>query len=274
MTQILFPSVFGEPDPHLLSEIQAAKLAGWHVAYYDHDLLAKSQGLHHKGLRVGKAILRGWMLQPETYKFLFEELQKLGVELINDPKMYETTHLFPNAYKHLPSSTLTKFSEGREPDLSVVLEEMLPWNDVFVKDYVKSVPECNRIKKWSTLEEAQQVCKQFLEARGKLFTKGFVFKSWRDIDETEGKKLEFRCFYYYNKLVSVTPIHGVFDSTPELPHNIIYGEGTKLPSNFYTVDIARSNGSWFVMECGDGGVSGLTIDMLPITFYAELKNRT
>jgi len=272
--QILFPSVFGSPDPDFQPEIEAAKLVGFNVAFYDHDELVKGRGLKVKGLRSGDVILRGWMMQPETYAFMYGELKKSEINLLTDPKMYETMHLFPNAYKLLPSSLQTLHYEGREPNLEEVLETFTAWDKVFIKDYVKSVPEYNCIEKWSTLEQAKEVCDKFLESRGNLFTKGFVFKPWVEIDKEEDKKLEYRCFYFNGKLLSVSPIHGDFvNFTPELPHQILHVEAVKMPSIFYTIDIARSDGKWFVMECGDGGVSGLTMHQLPIAFYAELKNR-
>jgi hypothetical protein len=273
--QILFPSVFGSPDPDFHAEIEAAKLVGFNVAYYEHDELVKGRGLTVKGLRQGSTMLRGWMMQPETYDQFYNELKKSDIVLINDPKMYSTMHLFPNAYKFLPSALHTLFYEGIEPNIQEVLETFTAWNKVFIKDYVKSVPEHNCIEQWCTVEQAKEVCDKFLAARGKLFTKGFVFKPWVEIDEEEDKRIEYRLFYYQGRLLSATPIHGAFKNVVhELPHEIVHNEANKLPSNFYTVDIMRSNKVWRVMECGDGGVSGLTVDQFPLSFYAELKNRT
>ena len=41
------------------------------------------------------AIYRGWMLTPEQYKQLYDELSNCGITLINDPKSYEHCHHLP-----------------------------------------------------------------------------------------------------------------------------------------------------------------------------------
>jgi hypothetical protein len=41
-----------------------------------------------------------------------------------------------------------------------------------------------------------------------------------------------------------------------------------IPSNFYTIDIAeKEDGSWTILETGDGGVSGLAVNANIMSFY-------
>jgi len=47
----------------------------------------------------------------------------------------------------------------------------------------------------------------------------------------------------------------------------------KFKSPFISVDVAQLiDGSWIVVEVGDGGVSGLPMGLDPMLFYANLQN--
>jgi hypothetical protein len=48
----------------------------------------------------------------------------------------------------------------------------------------------------------------------------------------------------------------------------------KFSSRFITIDVALLvDGTWKIVEVGDGGVSGLPMGLDPAKFYASLWNR-
>jgi hypothetical protein len=61
-----------------------------------------------------------------------------------------------------------------------------------------------------------------------------------------------------------------FSPPKEFVQNI--GNILSKKSNFFTVDIAMMENTrrWIVLETGDGGVSGLALDVNPFAFYNDL----
>jgi len=47
---------------------------------------------------------------------------------------------------------------------------------------------------------------------------------------------------------------------------------SSLPSNYYTVDFAElHDGSWIIIEVGDGQVSGLSQNQWPFKYYDDMR---
>ena len=86
----------------------------------------------------GLTIYRGWMLKPAQYRYLYEQLKKRNILLINTPEEYERYHLIPRWYDDFKEETpLSIWTEGTD------MEEVLPVSEslegpYIVKDYVKS----------------------------------------------------------------------------------------------------------------------------------------
>lgn len=293
---ILFPSEPFSPkeaDSCFHSELEAAKLVGFKTYLFDHDEFVKSGELKHNlpfadGLPQ-EIILRSWMLKEEQYQMFWSKLFLEGYSLINGSKEYLNCHHFPEAYpqimKHTSKAWWTNGWEEHEDSKNT---ELIPWqkirnflgnDDIIIKDYVKSEKgnlDLFILKKELTHEEFSDRIKRFVEARGKLFNKGLVFKAIEKLKKYEEQSNEWRMFFLNKKLLIcnqnsdnpikvLSPSQEVIDIFVKLAQNI--------ESNFFTMDIAeKEDGSWMILELGDGQVSGLPIMGDSIGFYNNMNN--
>jgi hypothetical protein len=108
------------------------------------------------------AVYRGWMLKPEEYLRLFEELSDKGIRLLTTPREYDNLHLFPNVYPFIKKDTagMIYFADGKV-DVDAVKKK---FRRFMVKDSVKSVKgtefpgeylkwDCNIAKKMALKED-------------------------------------------------------------------------------------------------------------------------
>jgi hypothetical protein len=291
---ILFPSepfLLRQVDSSFEGEYNTAKLIGFGVFLFDHDEFAKNSSFKSNIVsRDGNPIpiiLRGWMLKEEQYEELYSKLLYLGYQLINGPTQYVNCHHFPEYYKHISEHTSKAWWSGpwSEHPYSKKGEETF-WEpvrgmlgDIIIKDYVKSEkgnPDLFILKRELTNEEFNERVQQFVEARGKLFNKGLVFKSVENLKKYEGQTNEWRFFFLNKKLLicnqnSDTPVK------VSAPSDDIIIELEKIAkvidSNFFTIDIAqKEDGSWMILELGDGQVSGLTLIGDALSFYGNMRN--
>ncbi len=69
---------------------------------------------------------------------------------------------------------------------------------------------------------------------------------------------EYRVFYANGEIVSISRNSGQENFTPEPPKELVE-KYRNLPSIYYTIDFAElADGTWKIMEAGDGSVSGLS----------------
>lgn len=69
---------------------------------------------------------------------------------------------------------------------------------------------------------------------------------------------EYRVFYINHEIATISRNSGQMDHAPEPPKELL-GKYKNLNSPYYTVDYAElENGSWRIVEAGDGEVSGLS----------------
>ncbi|MBO5389405.1 MAG: ATP-grasp domain-containing protein [Lachnospiraceae bacterium] len=207
------------------------------------------------------AIYRGWMLTLEQYTRLYNELLTYNIKLINTPTEYRNTHYYPYSANILTSVAPNTiwFPKGKKIDWNLVRKTM---NKVVVKDYVKSVkgfdfPEY--LETDMTDDELNTYIDKFIQLRGDLYQGGIVLKEYVELDKKDNKTHEFRGFYINGKCeLMYANSDNKEDIVPQFISNNIYTKS--LGSNFYTVDFARVEkecNSYFVVECGDGQVSGL-----------------
>jgi hypothetical protein len=287
---ILFPSEPFSPkevDFSFKPEYEAAQTVGFKVCLFDHDEFVSSGKFTHNLSSVSEnaeeLILRSWMLTEEQYQSLYSKLFALKYLLINDPKKYLNCHHFPNAFPHIKDHTAmawwtagwNEFLDKDKIDWKAV--RSLLGGDVIIKDYVKSEkgnPDLFILKKELTNTEFFERVLKFIEARGKLFNKGLVFKQVESLKKYDGQTNEWRIFFLNNK-----PINFGFNSEklfytsqPSFKQLIdFYDLAKKINSNFFTMDIAeKEDGSWIILELGDGQVSGLAAQEEPIKFYNNM----
>ena len=222
-----------------------------------------------------RCIYRGWMLQPEAYARLFEALKERKLTLINTPAEYENCHEFPLAYPAIADYT---------PGIRVYPEGVaIDWREVkhafprfMMKDYVKSVkgtdfPACFD----SSYDDRQldEYARRFQAMRGDLYVRGIVLKEYVELKRRDSITNEYRAFYLNGELLTLSPNSNQKEGWPVVPIELV-NTIPVLDSHFYTVDFAElENGSWTVIETGDGQVSGLSPNQYVFKFYDEIRWR-
>lgn len=252
---------------------QAICFPEFKVAFYNYDQFV-SEGIlkfYPADLEEGICIYRGWMLQPEKYLRLYQELAGKGLYLINTPAEYENCHEFPNSYPYLSGFTKGMMSYDRD--------EAMDWSKIkasfpkfMMKDYVKSVKGSDFPVFFDASysdEQLEEYKEKFIELRGSLFVKGIVIKEYVELKKYGSTTNEYRVFYMNGRILSVSPNSNQKECRP-VPMELLQ-KMPQLPSHFYTVDFAELlNGDWIVIETGDGQVSGLSPKQFVFGFYESV----
>ncbi len=277
------------PDYGFEEEYEAIKLAGGKVQLIGLDLfLSGGQTWSHvipKLDPIQDVIYRGWMLTYDQYSAMFWALLARGYRLINLPDMYSSIHYFPYAYdrsktlrEHSPKCTFVK---GREFDPAEI-ERKLDGKAYIVKDYVKSakgVDNAMLVADASNHELARTVVENMLKSRDMYgFNVGIVFKEWISFIRDEKENIdEYRAFVYKGQVVSNSPnshcINHILSHMGEPVPEFVTNIAEEIDSQFFTVDYARAkDGKYYVIEVGDGGVSGLATGNNALEFYVKLMS--
>lgn len=216
-------------------------------------------------------IYRGWMMLPAEYARFFEDLSGIGLAPLVSPAAYEALHLFPNSYPKVSEDSPGLLAyEGTE----VSAEEVnASFGHFMMKDWVKSVkgtsfPRC--VETPVSQEELDGLIANFVRRRGGQFTRGIVIKEYVDLARRGGQANEWRAFYLQGRLLTLNRNSGQAASAPKPPERMV-SRHVDLANPFYTVDYAElEDGSWIVLETGDGQVSGLADSQDPGVFYRLL----
>jgi hypothetical protein len=272
-------------DGDYLQEHHAAKLQGNDCFFFDHDEFVRGEFKSNIPQVDDKTplVFRSWMLNVSQYEELYKILSDLGYSLVNTPEQYENCHHFPKSYDYIKGHT-SKSIFIREWDESILqdISNLFGDKDFLMKDFVKSakdVPGLFRMKSGITGEELLNKAKEFVEHRGKLFSEGLVFKEFVDLKRDEDDKLnEWRIFYYENRFVSSSPNSnqsGLKLNYPEdFIKNTVNDIAFQIDSNFFTIDVSeKSDGTWMIIEAGDGQVSGLSPNQNCLEFYASMEGQ-
>ena len=262
---ILFPGSFmnyREIDEDMREEYHAAVDTGLFdiiLFNYDEWLARKKIRLKRTGDISKKTVYRGWMLKPEDYGKLYQELQRNEIELITSPREYENMHLFPNVYPHIKDDTagLMEFKD-RVVDIHAVKQRFAKF---MVKDSVKSVKGTEFPAFFDqniSQEEFDQWMEIFYKYRGDLLTGGICIKEYLELKRYGDKTNEVRVFYADHQILSINR-NSLQPDYAEMPPEGLIEKYANLDSPYYTIDYAElSDGSWKIIEAGDGGVSGLS----------------
>ena len=263
---ILFPSSFfsiHKVDEDLQEEYDAVLRIG----LFDVILFGYEKWFRQKELALSKeptgevqAVYRGWMMKPDVYEQFYTQLGERGIWLATKPKEYENMHVFPNVYPLVVEDTarMKVFPLHEEIDIEKVKKE---FSRFMVKDYVKSVKGTAFPKYFDhTIDQHSfnQWMETFYQYRGDLLTGGICIKEFLDLKRYRDRTNEFRVFYINHEAATITRNSGQMQVTVEPPKELIE-KYQNLPSVFYTVDYAElEDGTWRVIEAGDGEVSGLS----------------
>ena len=263
---ILFPSSYfsiNKVDEDLQNEYDAVKATGlFDVVLFGYDQWI-NEGvlvLNQSPSVMRKAIMRGWMMKPELYEKFYEMLIANNIELVTSPMDYRQMHIFPNVYNLFGNDTAhMKIYPFHE---QINIEELKVLFDRFmIKDFVKSVKGTEFPRYFDasiTQEEFDEWMQVFYKYRGNLLTGGICVKEFLDLKFYGSCPNEYRVFYVCNEIITVSRNSGQQEYTTE-PAKEIIEKYKNLPSCYYTVDYAElTDGTWKVIEAGDGSVSGLS----------------
>lgn len=263
---ILFPASYfsiNKVDEDLQGEYEAAGETGlFDVVLFGYDKWINEQVLilNEKPEKMRKAVMRGWMMKPELYEKLYNTLIENNIELVTSPAEYKKMHIFPNVYTVFGNDTAEMKIYPLHGQINV--EELKSkFKRFMIKDYVKSVKGTEFPKYFDasiTQEKFDEWMKVFYKYRGNLLTGGICVKEFLDLKFYGKSPNEYRVFYVCNEVLTVSRNSGQKEYTPEPPKELIE-KYKNLPSCYYTVDYAElSDGTWKVIEAGDGSVSGLS----------------
>lgn len=219
-------------------------------------------------------IWRGWMMTPKQYVRFRKQCGRLGLNLITSPEAYELMHCFPNACKLIsPGDTPRMVVFGDRMSAGVVNGAF----DAFMmKDFVKSVKQTGfpqRIETPLTQDECDELTEEFIRLRGDLYTGGIVCKQYVELKRYAMRANEWRGFYLGRRLLTLSG-NSMQPPTCPKPADDLVARMEGFASPFYTVDFGElEDGTWTVLETGDGQASGLAAEITPEAFYATLTKR-
>lgn len=276
---ILFPSSFFNRklvDEDLQREYSAAVECG---LYSDIFIFSYEEWFHNGGLvldhapeHVINAAYRGWMMLPEQYERFYNHLMERNIQLITTPEEYSALHIFPNVYPKIFADTPRTIIFP--PNAGIDLPQVKKTFDRFmVKDYVKSVKGTDFPEYFDadiSQEQFDNWIRRFVDYRGHLFTGGFCVKEYIDLAKYGECKNEYRVFYMNHQIATINRNSGQPDFAPQPPIDFVE-KYRNLDSRFYTIDFAeRADGTWTIIEAGDGSVSGLSDYQNYTEFFRKL----
>ena len=284
-----------KPDYSYEKEANAALRSGFEFELFSfEDLTENNLSNAFKRIKSAetpeKAIYRGWMLKPEQYEILYEQLRQRNLILINSPEEYKFCHYFPESYDvikdHTPRSISLPFDETFS--FENLLEKLIVFGDkpLILKDYVKSRKhewnEACFISSASNREEIEKVTARFIELQGEDLNKGLVFREFIQLKpltdhSKSGMPLtkEFRLFFLKGELIFTSEYweEGEYEET-DLPEDLFSEIAKRVKSNFFTMDIAqKTDGEWLIVELGDAQVAGLPEKSDEKSFYKSLNSK-
>ncbi|MCT4636601.1 MAG: ATP-grasp domain-containing protein [Bacteroidales bacterium] len=278
-------------DTDYKEEMNAALSAGLNCSLISFEELnnnnaAKAVSNVEKSETEVTAVYRGWMLTPERYKILYNELLKKNLRLINNPDEYKHCHYLPESYATIEAKTpKTVWTIDLDNNSLINTAKTFGNNPVIVKDFVKSEKhywhQACFIPDASDTDNLISVTKKFIQLRGDDLNCGILFRSFEKLKfltnhSESGMPLtkEFRIFFTRNKVIDIYYYwdQGEYgDITPDIKEFIDIAKN--INSNFFSMDVAqKSNGEWIIMELGDSQVTGLPENADINTFYTNLYN--
>jgi hypothetical protein len=289
MFHILFPSEPGSPgkvDLDFAAEHAAAIRAGFGILLYDHHALAKGNP-DAATLRIpatsendAPVMFRGWMVPGETYGELVNRLSAKGYQPQTSCAAYEEAHYLPLAYAHIAQHTArSAWIEGDDCDAAWELYAQFAKTDAILKDWVKSAKHRWKsgcfLPAGTSQERFHEIYRVFREERGHLFNRGVVLREYLPVVEhgfdMRGLPIaeETRLFFWKGQII-VEPLDT--HPSPLAERQQWQSIARRFASPFISMDVAYlRDGSFKIIEVGDGGVSGLPSGMSPESFYGNLR---
>jgi hypothetical protein len=272
-------------EPDFAVEVESARSAGFSVARLDHDDLDRRID-PESALRKarfdesGKAVYRGWMLSADAYAALFGNLAAREISLLTTPEQYAACHYAPGSYATLsewmPVAAWLPLDElddvGKRRD---VLARFAA-SPLVIKDWVKSQAsgywhEACYIKDASDVTEVDRVVARFRELQGESIVGGIVFKAYVPLLPVGEPAHEYRAFIVGGEVVGCWPRSEAAKELGGPPRELLERVAEKISSPFASADFGQDrDGRWWLLEVGDGQVSGLPSDDAASAIFAAL----
>lgn len=281
MHTIIFPSDYFNKnvvDPEFEQEYKAAIKVGFDVVLFNSDAWFNRGNLQLNIQDPNRDIItvlyRGWMMKPEMYEEFWDQLNYKDYYLYINKESYTTLHEFPNVYPTIRNDTapMLTYPLYKKIDIEFVKKQ---FPKCMIKDYVKSVKGTDFPQYFDsniTQKEFDEWMEKFYQYRGNLLTGGICIKKYLNLKLYEGKTNEYRVFYFKYKPMILLKSSNQNKNCPKPPEEFIQ-KFRKLNSCFFTVDFAElEDGSWKIIECGDGQVSGIPNKKDINRFYQALKD--
>lgn len=275
---VLFPSSYRDRrkvDEDLQAEYEAVMNTGlFEIVIFEYEKWFHENKLviHSRPSEMQKAVYRGWMMKPEMYQRFYEQLLLQNIELITSPMEYERMHIFPNVYELVKEDTAKMRVYSLHETISVD-ELKKEFHRFMIKDYVKSVKGTDFPAYFDESigqESFNQWMEIFYKYRGNLLTGGICVKEYLDLKRYGDKTNEFRVFYINHETATVSRNSGQMNMT-KVPPDELLEKYRLLPSVYYTVDFAElEDGTWKIIEAGDGSVSGLSMNQNYEEYFRKL----
>lgn len=275
------------------NEVEAVQKLGFGYALIDFEALVNERNVGAAVRRVKveereqRAVYRGWMLRPNMYAELYHALHARGITLINDPAAYTLCHYFPESYPLIAPYTPRSIWIPVHADF--VAADVFPLLTSFegvpliVKDYVKSRKhewlEACFIPSATDQMAVTRVVQRFLELQGNDLNEGVVLREYVPLQpltahSKSGMPLtqEFRLWFVDGQRVYSSHYWDEGTYTIQEPSDTLFADVARtIPSRFFTMDVAqRTDGTWIIVELGDGQVAGLPETAEVHTFYQRL----
>lgn len=268
-------------DPYFGPQAVAARQAGSAVALLDHDALLAgraAEAVRRVPRDLGPVRYRGWMIPTPAYADLDAALTERGVQLLTSPAQYRTAHELPGWYPAFaavtPASSWLACAPLRAPgpDELARAAAKLPVGAGIVKDYVKSRKhdwdQACYLPDLADTEAVHRVVSRFVELQDDALAGGIVLRAFEDLHREAG---EARVWWLDGEAVLTTAHPDTPDLRP-VPELAEVGPLVRhLGCRFVTTDLARrTDGTWRVIEVGDGQVSDLPTGMDPSSLIGPL----
>lgn len=275
---ILFPSSFldrRQIDEDMAEEYNAVLQTG----LFDTIIFGQDEWFNDQTLRITSvpkeklyAVYRGWMMKPEQYAAFYNSLLERNIELVTTPEMYSQMHIFPNIYPEIQQDTARIMTFPLHS--RICIEDVKhSFSRFMVKDYVKSVKGTEFpafFDREVTEEEFDRWMEVFYKYRSDLLTGGICIKEYLNLKRYAGQTNEFRVFYVNHESISICR-NSLQEGYAAEPPKMLIEKYAGLNSIFYTLDFAElEDGSWKIIEAGDGSVSGLSEGQDYTSFFRSL----
>jgi hypothetical protein len=215
----------------------------------------------------GVGVYRGWMLRSEAYAGLFDALLGRGVRLLTSPEEYAACHHAPGSYALLKNwmARMTWVPLPAIDDQVEVRASLAPFGSsaVILKDFVKSQApgywsEACYISDASDQGHVDRVVGRFRELQGDSLIGGLVFKAYIPLRPTGAPAHEYRAFFVGGRVVGCWPRSNLARELDPPPTELMAQVAVMVPSPFASADFGvDQTGRWWLLEVGDGQVSGL-----------------